>query len=181
MKTLNSILSFIIVICLIDHVTMMSLLLSGLISYSPALKISGYVSLCMIIFHAVYGFVCIYKGSRGKAPAENSYWYQNKTMAVQRISAIAMVLLILLHTAGKITSLSVYGFVMNKHIAGLMFLWLLAFCVALHIWLSIPKAAVSIGLIRGKISTRVWNLIAAVLAVLLFVSIIISSMLYFGL
>lgn len=157
LRIINSLLAAACVILLAVHALWAAALLFGLTGYSPVISRVGWVFLACVVLHGLLSFYLVLFHDR---PAPRfPYPRSNAAAWAQRISGAAMIIFILPHINEAYGHVTMGGwFLPHEPTVGryLLEAGLLA-AVVLHLWVSLPKLPLSLGLLRDEGSFRRWQ------------------------
>lgn len=178
MRKGNIIFGTIAVILLLWHSTVMSLLLLGKIAYNPNNKLTGWALLGVIILHALFNVVMWIKG-RSKRKV-NMYIGLNKSCMLQRFTGILILMIFGLHYFAYGYTTSAGEFIpttpsLHVYLGELLFLSV----AVIHLFLSLNRLSVSIGIGVNKNARRVTQVISGVVCIGLFCFVTLAQTGYF--
>lgn len=152
LRKINSLLTIPIFLLFIVHLILMGGLLTGLLGFYPDLKLFGQLLTPFVLLHAAFGILFLIQRIVCKKRGQNVYPKPNTIFRVQLLSGIAMLILVLVHTTA-------YGYVgadgsfVLRAPSLLYFILesLLALTICIHCAVSLPRMAVTFGLIKNKL------------------------------
>ena len=157
LRIVNSLLAAACVVLLLLHVLWAAALLAGLIGYTPFISRIGWAFLACVVLHGLLSFYLFLFHDR---PAPRfPYPRSNAAAWVQRISGAGMVLFIIPHLNEAYGHVTMSGwFLPHEPTVGryLLEAGLLVSVVA-HLWVSLPRLPLSLGLLRDEGSFRRWQ------------------------
>ncbi|MHC1722784.1 MAG: hypothetical protein AB9836_06215 [Aminipila sp.] len=148
-RYINSLLGVAAVILFVIHGMTMGLFLAGYLDYSPTRKYWGYALLICIILHAIISMMLVvFTDGKRKHMV---YFKKNVGAHSQRILGIVAAILIYRHMAayGYVNEAGIY-ILKEPTIATFITEVLMAIVVGTHIVLSLPKAAITLGVISKQ-------------------------------
>ncbi|WP_312648549.1 hypothetical protein [Aminipila sp.] len=148
-RYINSLLGVAAVILFVIHGITMGLFLAGYLDYSPTRKYWGYALLVCVILHGILSMMLvIFADGKRKHLA---YLKKNAGAHSQRILGIIAAVLIYRHMAayGYVNEAGIYIF-KEPTLTTFISEVLMAIVVGAHIVLSLPKAAITLGVITKQ-------------------------------
>ena len=157
LRIVNSLLAAACVVLLLLHVLWAAALLAGLIGYTPFISRIGWVFLVCAASHGLLSFYLVLFHDR---PALRfPYPRSNAGAWVQRISGAALVVFVIPHLNEAYGHVTMTGwFLPHEPTVGryLLEAGLLVSVVA-HLWVSLPRLPLSLGLLRDEGSFQRWQ------------------------
>ena len=157
LRIINSFLAAVCVALLFVHALWAAALLAGLTGYSPFISRIGWVFLVCAAIHGLLSFYLVLFHDR---PALRfPYPRSNAAAWVQRISGAALVVFVLPHLNEAYGHVTMSGwFLPHEPTLGRYLLEAgLLVSVVLHLWVSLPRLPLSLGLLRDEGSFRRWQ------------------------
>lgn len=145
-RFINSLLGVSAVILFVIHAVSMGLFLAGYLEYFPTRKYWGYALLVCVILHGLLSMMLvIFSDGKRKYLA---YYKENIGVHLQRILGIVAAILIYIHMSGYgyINEAGIY-ILKEPTISKFITEVVMAIVVGGHIVLSLPKAAITLGVI----------------------------------
>ena len=180
LRKINSILTIPIYILFAAHLILMSGLLTGFVGFNPDFKIISFALAALVLVHSLFGIYFAFERIFLKKRGQKVYPKENKLFRFQLISGIVMLILVFLHTTA-------YGYTNAEGIFVLrdpsLFYYitecLLALFVCAHSAVSVPRMAITFGLIKeGKGLLNIVKVSTAVFALVFIFAVFIFSTYY---
>lgn len=147
LRKINSYISLVATTFFVIHAGLMCLLLSGGIPYRPWYKPAGFILLAMFGVHAILSLI-IYFRDKNKNEQGKVYWKGNKTTIIQRVLAVLMLLMTVMHVKNGIDIL----------IYQVIFIAI----TSAHIGISFPRALLTVGAIESEKAYKRFQIISAI-------------------
>ena len=182
LRYLNSLLGAACVLLLLAHILWAAALLAGFIGYTPFIGRIGWAFMVCLVLH---GLLSVYLFTIPDRPAPRfPYPRSNAGAWAQRISGIAMILLIIPHLMEAYGHVTLSGWYLPKEPTAARYVLeaLLLLAVTVHLWQGLSRLPVSLGLLRDEKSLDRWKrgLKAAVAVVTLLVLAALTRYFFFG-
>lgn len=153
LKKINAVLALFSALLLTAHLLLMSPLLAGLLEFQPWFNRMGSILLRVFTLHVVLSLIIFFFCSDRSNVLQ--YARQNIQTIVQRATALLMLLLIHLHPHSYSSTAADGSFVPVLPNPGIFLVeLLLLLSVVVHTALSLPKALVTLGLLKTERSQR---------------------------
>ena len=182
LRFFNSVLAAACVALLLLHILWAAALLAGLTGYSNYISLIGWIFLACLTLH---GLLSLYLFALHDRPeCRFPYPRSNSGALVQRLSGAALIALVIPHINEAYGHVTLSGwFLPNEPTAGRYILEasLLA-AVGLHLWQSLPRLPVSLGLLQSEEGLVRWKKAfrLALAAVVLLVLAALTKYFFFG-
>jgi hypothetical protein len=180
LRKINSILTVPIFVLFAVHLILMSGLLTGFVGFNPDFKKIGFALAALVLVHSLFGIYFAFERIFLRKRGQKAYPKENKLFRFQLISGIVMLILVFLHTTA-------YGYTNAEGIFVLrdpsVFYYitecLLALFVCAHSAVSVPRMAITFGLIKeGKGLLNIVKVSTAVFALVFIFAVFIFSTYY---
>ncbi|MEG1560489.1 MAG: hypothetical protein RRY79_06850 [Clostridia bacterium] len=175
MKKINALVSVALCFTAILHAVSFSGCIMGIIPYFPFLNIMGRITLTLLVIHIIIS-LCVFFFSNDSGVVGH-YGFLNKSTIIQRISAIAMMILVHVHLIGGFFGKDGAPDQPLKTILCIFEILFLA-SICLHISLSVPKALITLGLTQKEKTINASKKISYVFIALVFLFCLIGTAVY---
>ncbi|MCQ2964751.1 MAG: hypothetical protein MJ203_04210 [archaeon] len=171
LRKINSILAIIIILFLLSHSILLALSMVNIISYSLDFKEFGFILFYLVFIHLLISlYLCFEKKLKNKNVKLN---YKVTDTAIQLVSGILMVVLIVLHIYYIIISPVYLVSTLQDGLIHIILDNLVAISILVHLSVSIPRLLVSLGFLIGendyKHATSVSNILLIVFLLIIFI------------
>lgn len=182
LRYVNSALGAACLLLLLGHLLWGAALLFGIIGYTPLIARLGWALLVCLILHALLSLYLVFIQDRPRprfphARANSGAW-------VQRLSGLALLLLLIPHVVRGYGHMTMSGFFLPDPptVGRYLMESLLLLAVALHLEQSLSKLTLSLGLLRDERSLEGWRrgMRIGVAALTLWVWAALTSYFFFG-
>lgn len=177
LRKINSLLTIPTLILAMVHIFLTSLVLTGVVGFTPWFTYVNNSLLFIVAVHVVISVLLLFGKILGRG---HRYIPQNKVHFIQMFSGILMVVFVIIH-------MSAYGFVAPDgtfvlrapSLSYYITECLLILSVSVHFMVSIPRLAISLGLIKEKSGMKTAWIVSTIVSVGIFVASILAYSYYY--
>ena len=177
LRKINSILAIIIILFLISHSILLALSMVNIIPYSLDFKKVGPILFSLVFIHILISlYLCFEKKLKNRMVKLN---YKVTDTAIQLISGILMVVLIVLHICYVIISPVYLVSTLQEGLMHIIFDNLLVISILVHLSISMPRLLVSLGFLIGENDYKHARYVSNILLIVFLLFIFICEVFYF--